>query len=257
MEPPDPTADAAPSFDPVAAAYDILSDPAKRIDREGDFLRELAGRGRVLDLACATGVHAECLARAGATVTACDLSPAMIQVAQAKRTHARVRYLVRDMRAPPPGPFDLLLCIGNSLNMLPDPADVDRTLRAARSMLAPQGRLLLHVINPDAAVHRSPKLTHKEGSVAAHTVRVVKSMVPTPTGRLVTVSTFFRPVGGDAPSGWECKASGQVLLDLTRADLEKTLAQAGFTRLAWYGGLDGCTFAGKESADLVVVAESA
>ncbi len=130
--------------------YDAFSGGEKRLLREGPFLlRALAGVPvpHVLDLACGTGIHALFFAEHGAQVTACDLSPEMVHRAQAARPHPRIVYEVADMRTPPPGPFGLALCLGNSLSLLPGHDDVQTCFKNTAAALVPGGHLLLQLLN--------------------------------------------------------------------------------------------------------------
>jgi len=166
-------------FDDLAQVYDILADPESRLDREGPFLVRWAGGGaRVLDLACGTGAHAAYLARAGCRVTACDLSAGMIARAMQERSHPGVRHEVRDLRRPPDGPFDRVLVIGNSLNLLPSRNEVTAALASIRRVLAPGGRLLLQVLNPRARVHREPRIVVRRGEIDGREAVVVSPSCP-------------------------------------------------------------------------------
>ena len=85
----------------------------------------LAGR-RVLDVGCGGGLLAESLAQAGASVTAIDLAPAMLEVA---RLHAHESALSIDYQlcsaeqyaARGPAPFDVVTCM-ELIEHVPDPA---------------------------------------------------------------------------------------------------------------------------------------
>ena len=241
-------------FDLIAAAYDILSDPGKRVEREGAFLRTLAAPGtRVLDLACGTGVHAQFLAAHGAEVMACDLSPGMIAQAAHSRPHPRVRYEVRDMRTPPPGPFDLALCLGNSINLLPDAAAVQAMLQAVKAVLAPGGRLLLHAINPACRSHAEPSLVRKSGEADGREVVICKTLVPWQSRRFLMLAYFWRP----ARSGkdWQSQTEASVLLDLGAEDLRRCLATAGFGDVSAYGSMEQSDFSPELSPDTILLAK--
>lgn len=236
-------------FDLVALAYDVLSNPEKRLAREGVFLKRFSSpEARILDLACATGVHAEFLARWGARVTACDLSEAMIEVARARRAHDRVNYRVGDMRTPPEGPFDLILCIGNSLNMLPGHDAVRDTLAAAAARLAPEGKLLLHVLNPESRALEQPSVSVKTGAVNGHAATVIKTMTPLASGRLAVGVTVVDEETGDLAT------DASLLLNLRQNELADMLTDAGLATQTWFGGLDGVEFVREGSPDAVVVA---
>src|SRR2546427_1722798 len=81
------------------------------IDQLERLLR-LRAPTRILDLACGQGRHAIELARRGYDVTGVDLSPYLLEVANARASEAgvRVRWLVGDMReAIKADPFDVIV----------------------------------------------------------------------------------------------------------------------------------------------------
>lgn len=107
----------------------------------------LAGR-RVLDVGCGGGLLAESLAQAGASVTAIDLAPAMLEVA---RLHAHESALSIDYQlcsaeqyaARGPAPFDVVTCM-ELIEHVPDPAAL---LAAIAALLRPGGDLFVSTIN--------------------------------------------------------------------------------------------------------------
>jgi SAM-dependent methyltransferase len=77
----------------------------------------LRGR-RLLDVACGTGKSFAPLLARGYSVTACDISPEMLERARA-RADGRVRLSVCDLRELPAlGAFDLVTCLDDALNYL-------------------------------------------------------------------------------------------------------------------------------------------
>lgn len=103
---------------------------------------------RVLDVGCGGGLLAESLARAGATVTAIDLAPTMVETA---RLHALDSGLKIDYRVESAesladthaGDFDVVTCM-EMLEHVPDPAASLATLaRLAR----PEGDVFVSTIN--------------------------------------------------------------------------------------------------------------
>ena len=243
------------AFDAIAAAYDILSNTQKRLEREGSFLRTLAGPGtRVLDLACGTGVHARFLADLGAEVAACDLSPAMIARAARARPHPRIRYAVGDMRTPPSGPFDLVLCLGNSINLLPDAEAVQAMFRAVRQTLSENGRFLLHAINPAGQAHAEPSLVRRSGEAEGQEIVVSKAMIPQQERRFLILACFWRQASANAT--WQSSAETATLLDLPAETLQRLLADAGFRTISVYGSMDGSPLLSEGSPDAVLVSGS-
>jgi SAM-dependent methyltransferase len=109
-------------YDTLAAAYDWLV-PEALLTPEGSAAAfamvtdELPARARVLDCACGTGTLAVGLALRGFEVSASDASAAMVartrELAAARGVH--VEAAERSWEALEDGPFDAVLCVGNSL----------------------------------------------------------------------------------------------------------------------------------------------
>ena len=107
----------------------------------------LAGK-RVLDVGCGGGLLAEALAAAGASVTAIDLAPGMIEVA---RLHAAQSGLAIDYRIADAGElagataeaFDVVTCL-EMLEHVPRPAAMVATLA---TLTRPGGALFVSTVN--------------------------------------------------------------------------------------------------------------
>ncbi len=96
-----------------------------------DLLRKLDASftfKRVLELACGTGTIALEFALRGCEVVGVDISPGMVQVAREKARKLgltkKTRFYVQDISEldlPDEAPFDLALCLFDSLNYITDP----------------------------------------------------------------------------------------------------------------------------------------
>ena len=96
-------------------------------------------RGRtLLDMACGTGSSFMPFLRTGYRVTACDISPAMVERAAAKAPATRT--LVADIRGLGRlGQFDLVTCLDDSLNYLLDRRELGAAFAGMARNLAPGG----------------------------------------------------------------------------------------------------------------------
>ena len=113
---------------------------------------------RVLDLGCGVGRWSRLLASRGAIVTGVDLSPTMIaqarRRAEAEGLADRCRFEVQDLaELAVQGPFDLILGV-TVLQHILDPALLRRAIAAVRALLAPDGRVVLLEVAPNATVNR-------------------------------------------------------------------------------------------------------
>lgn len=140
------TSGARRSFEEMAPFYDRFT---SHHDYELWFshllpaLRErgLPERGRLLDVGCGTGKSFLPMLARGWEVTACDLSPGMVDEARGK-VGAEVRVEVADMRELPRfGEFDLVWALDDAVNYLDGAGELEASLRGMAANLAPGGLL--------------------------------------------------------------------------------------------------------------------
>jgi len=103
---------------------------------------------RVADVGCGGGLLAEALTRAGASVTAIDLAPSMIEVAKLHAAGERLQIdyrvqSVESLATEATGTFDVVTCM-EMLEHLPDPAQVVSELSR---LLKPNGSLFVSTLN--------------------------------------------------------------------------------------------------------------
>jgi len=103
---------------------------------------------RVLDVGCGGGILSEAMAAEGAQVTALDLAPELIDVAQLHLLESglSVDYRLQSVESlaeASPESFDAIACM-ELLEHVPDPVSV---LRACATLLRPGGMLFLSTLN--------------------------------------------------------------------------------------------------------------
>lgn len=132
----------APVYDDFTAHHDYgvwLGELLKLADAHGQ-----TGR-RLLDVGCGTGKSFIPMLEAGWEVTACDISPAMVELAREKVGEAAA-LSVADMRELPVfGEFDLVWCLDDAVNYLHDTGELEAALSGMRANLAPTGLLIFDV----------------------------------------------------------------------------------------------------------------
>ena len=107
---------------------------------------------RVAELGCGTGSLACLLARRGYSVTAVDLSPDMLTVAEQKCRGLDVTLFCQDMSRLdlPSRQADAVICCLDSVNYVTRPAALRRTFQRVYKALAPGGLFLFDVKTPAA-----------------------------------------------------------------------------------------------------------
>jgi SAM-dependent methyltransferase len=132
----------APFYDDFVAGHE--NDEWTRMLLEVARSAGLRGR-RLLDVACGTGASFVAMLELGFEVIACDISPAMVAIAREK-ARGRATVLEQDMRALPRlGRFDLVWCLGDSLNYLHRRAELDDAFAGIAANLAPDGVVVFDV----------------------------------------------------------------------------------------------------------------
>ena len=145
----------------LAAVYDWLV-PDALLTPEGSaeaFAPLLEPGWRVLDCAAGTGTLAVGLALSGFDITASDASPEMVEraraLAQARGVDVRAEVRVwADLRG---GPYDAVLCVGNSITHAEGRAGRRVALTAMKRVLRPGGTLVLTSRNWEKLRAESPR----------------------------------------------------------------------------------------------------
>lgn len=137
------------TYEAMAAVYDDFTAHFEYDLWTADLLEALERHGlrgkRLLDVACGTGKSFLEMLPRGWRVTACDISPAMLERAREKAGD-EVELAVADMLALPEfGKFDLVWAIDDAVNYLLSPKELKRALSGMRANLAPTGLLLFDV----------------------------------------------------------------------------------------------------------------
>lgn len=239
------------AFRSTAPLYDTLFDAEARTAREAPFFRDLLERApgrRVADLACGTGFHARLLAEERADVDAFDLSAEMVAHAAKERPHPNIRYAQGDMRTPAEGAWDLILCVGNSLCLLPSKDDVSAMFRQVATRLRRGGLFLIQVLNYAQGAARSPRHTVHSKRCEGVEITAVKSLVPRGECTLLALSFLVQ-----RREDRHTVSETAVLLHLDLDTLRAMALEAGLVVDAICGGYDGTPFDTAVSSDLIVV----
>lgn len=218
----------------LADYYDIFIDWEPRLAREIPFLLAVAPPGelrRALDLGCGSGKHLERLRREGFAVQGSEPSPALReqtrQLLGASLVHATPLEELGGL-ADEHGPWELVLCLGNTLAHLP--ADrLDRFAADLERSLAPAGVAVLHLLNYEKIMERRPagfppKLVERQG----RRWRFEREYRYREDRIEFTVTIFL--------DDELLAVDHELLYPLTAPQLQRAAVRAGFGRVGSYGG---------------------
>jgi SAM-dependent methyltransferase len=253
-------------YDTFSEDYDRFVNWPSRLAYEMPFIeKELATLGsaplRILDAACATGMHAIFLAQRGHAVSGADLSQSMIERARqnAGRAGADVNFdavgfgsLSHHFQ---PGSFDALLCLGNSLPHLTSEAELAAALQDFARLLRPEGLLMVQNRNFDLVMADRERWMepqyHQEDNKEWLFLRFYDYE---PDGLInFNVVTLYR----EDQSPWKQQVSSTPLRPILHTELVQALGAAGFYKVACYGDMAGSTYKPLSSGNLIVVSSRA
>ncbi len=249
--------DVQAAFDTAAAYYDILVDWEHRLPHEAPFFQRVFGSvsaRRVLDCACGTGQHARLFARWGLQVVGTDASPAMIERARRDTAGGRIRFEVADFTdlgaEALGGPFDAVVCTGNSLPLAGSAERVRQAVRAMYDATTPGGVVVLHTLNyariPEGANQvRGPRVRQVEDR------EILFLKVFRKVRRLCDLDLVVLEKQAGAWSKFESHARAWAV---EQPDLEQAAGGVGYVRFQWYGGYEPKPFDPATSNDLILVA---
>jgi 2-polyprenyl-3-methyl-5-hydroxy-6-metoxy-1,4-benzoquinol methylase len=222
------------AFDELALAYDNSIDWESRLSRELPFLQSVMteySSCRVLDMACGSGRHSVALASLGCQVVAFDASESMITAARnhARGNKAEVEFQVADMQSfssVVEGFFDVVLCLGNSLALLPTIEVLHNVVKAVHNVLSPSGSFIFQVLNFEEILNSGFRFFPIKGGKTATGDEVVFSRFYEHSGKYwsTLVVTSFTKRGID----WETAISMQRVLHTNKDVVKEALATAGF-----------------------------
>ena len=221
------------TYEAMAPVYDAFTGHYESEEWIADLVEVLYGLGltgkRLLDVGCGTGTSFLPMLAQGWEVTACDISPAMLELAREKAGDA-VQLAVADMLDLPEfGEFNLVWALDDAINYLLSRDELKRALAGMRANLAQTGLLLFDV-----------------NELQAYRTFFAETSVVEREGRRLVWRGL---ASADVPPGSICEsemeiAPGEVLTHRQRhfpeAEVQAALAGAGLECLAVYGhGLDG------------------
>ncbi len=248
------------SFDEIALAYDNSIDWDARLEREMPFLLEGFSKTsdyQVLDMACGSGRHSVELAAQGMNVVGFDNSPVMIDFAKrlANERGVSVDFRVAEMttfRSAIEGQFDAVICLGNSLALLPSFETLKTVSKAVCSALRPHGNFIFQVLNFQEILLSGFRFFPLKVGVTQSGEEIIFSrFYEHGEGFLSTLvaSSFIRQ-----DSDWITTISTQTILQTNLESVKSMLTKSGFGRSEVFSDYNWSPFKPESSRNLVVIA---
>ena len=242
-------------FIKAAELFDFYIDWDRRLTREMPLIREClaqAGAHTVADVACGTGHHAVALAEAGYEVTAMDPDATLLERTRvlAQNRNARMDLVQAPFEALPgmrAEAFDGVICMGNSIALVPPGRAFQEALDGLAALLRPGGTMLLHTLNFPMLARREdepwgPVRTKGMGFL------VLKGIIPRESGPWDVVLVTLEQ---DDRFRWHREVARFEVHPHSEVDIRKGARKAGLTVTEVQGGFAGESPREPRSGDLV------
>jgi SAM-dependent methyltransferase len=238
-------------YEAIASHYDQIIGASNLRQAVEGFVDSLLARHRVgsaMDAACGTGRYAIALASRGVRTTGVDISPAMLEEARKlSPAGVTVEWLASPMQAlPRVGPFDLVLCMGNSLPHLLSDADLRATLEGFHRALAPGGLLGLHLLNYHRLLAGGERVVGIDRHGSTEYLRFYDFLPQ-------AVRFNILQIDWAGPSASH-RLHSTVLRPWTSAELSGAVTHAGLSDVELYGDLGQSSFDPRQSDTVLLLA---
>jgi SAM-dependent methyltransferase len=158
------------SFTKISKVYELLAS-SSRLDMEVPQVASWLGNAkRVLDLGCGLGAHSYRLKQEyGYEMVGVDVEVAMVN--EGRRRYPGLDLRLGDLCHPPEGPWDAILCLGNSVACIEREMDWSLIFSKWKAVMAPKGKCLVQWAVPpevgeDKKVNRSDEERNLEKSLS-------------------------------------------------------------------------------------------
>ena len=209
----------------------------ERSEHEVAFAADILGlepNARLLDLCCGQGRHSVPFAQRGYRVTALDLSPAYLELAQqaARGNKVELETISADMRRIPyQNHFDAIVNMYSSFGYLESESDDAQVLESVAKALKPGGRLFLDMLNREWAI--ANYIQNDWHSDPEGTLYVERREFDLVTSRM---RVRFTIVGTD---GSRRDSIGHDIRLYTLTEITRMLSLVGLEVAETFGGFDG------------------
>lgn len=192
--------------------------------------------GRALDLGAGSGLQSLALAELGFEVLAVDTSETLVEELRTRAGEGRVRPILGDMRDrrmyTDDGPFEVAVCMGDTLTHLRSFGEVESLLEDVRMALESEGILILEFRDYTAELRGADRAI----PVRLDDERIMATFLEYETERVNVHDIIFVR----QEFGWEMQKSVYAKLRLRTGEILDILEQNGF-RVVEHNGDKGFT----------------
>jgi SAM-dependent methyltransferase len=198
----------------------------------------------VLELGCGTGavlgpILSQWRARnPGMPLRAVGVDASGSMLERARRVDPLAEWRLGDLRDPPvDGPFDLVFCCFNTLQLLPDAASLRQAFAAVAARLSPTGRFVFDLYRPNLAALRTARndAPQRELLLGGRRVELRETTRYDEADGIYHLDWRLAPV--DAPQD-TVAATRYRIRQVWPEDIAEAAAQAGLVVEAAFGDLD-------------------
>jgi len=249
------------SFDDISIAYDSTIDWESRLKRELPFIVSLIENVEspcVLDIACGSGRHSVALASQGAEVIGIDSSKSMIQEAEKIASEKRVspRFIEVDMEKMKnvvEGPFDLIICLGNSLALVSNIDSLRQVVKDIYELLKEGASFVAQVLNFEeihwTGFRSFPSKVGKLSNGEEITFSRLFEHTDYPYSSTLVMSAF-RKKGEE----WISEVTTQKVLNLKHDQMKTILEEVGFSSVEIFADYEKKVLDKKYDRSMVILA---
>jgi len=242
-------------FSKIAKDYDKLYSWDKRAKDEHDFFASIIKQHnikKILDCACGTGFHIVMLSNLGVEITGSDISKSLLERAKSNLKKEKIQAkLVQSSWQKLPQKinekFDLLLCIGNSLTLLLDDAEIEKSLKSMYAMLNENGLIVVQNRNIDQMLIKKPRTSFAEYETDNFVLYINKYYDDKISLNIFNINTEQETA--------DINYNKFDLNLLTKNKLEKVAKKSGFNDVQFFGNYRFNKYIKSKSDSLIMIAK--